>query len=157
MFAAVYLPFLASAFAFTLGNSFRQPVIRNYSFSLCISFFFAVASALLLLPQGILTETFRIAPQQFNSPCPASCYANLTATITSSDEISYVGVCASCPTNPVWLVYQQPLPYGLGGEASPAMDEIVCMMGWPSSSEIWFHSSTKRAASSSRACLAMAS
>ena len=41
-----------------------------------------------------------------------------------------VGVCASCPTNPVWLVYQQPLPYGLGGEASPAMDQGVRLRIW---------------------------
>ena len=131
MFAAVYLPFLAAAFAFTLGNAYRQPVLRNGAFSCSIAMLFGLASFLLLSPQNVLTETFRIASEQFNSPCPTSCYDGITSTIVSFEDFDYgLPGCDTCPTNVVWLVYQQPAPYGLGGDASPAMEFSVRLRIW---------------------------
>ena len=131
MFAAVYLPFLAAAFAFTLGNAYRQPVLRNGAFSCSIAVLFGLASFLLLSPQNVLTETFRIASEQFNSPCPTSCYDGITSTIVSFEDFDYgLPGCDTCPTNVVWLVYQQPAPYGLGGDASPAMEFSVRLRIW---------------------------
>ena len=131
MFAAVYLPFLAAAFAFTLGNAYRQPVLRNGAFSCSIAILFGLASFLLLSPQNVLTKTFRIASEQFNSPCPTSCYDGITSTIVSFEDFDYtLPGCDTCPTNVVWLVYQQPAPLGLGGTASPAMDFSVRLRIW---------------------------
>ena len=75
---------------------------------------------LVLLPPCTLTLSFHIASEQFNTPCPKSCYP-------SDEEVDFVAFdysragCATCPTNPIWLQHQQPEPWGDGGSPSPGM------------------------------------
>jgi magnesium-transporting ATPase (P-type) len=121
LFASIFPGFVTSAAAFSLGGPFRRPVFANGSLVFTVGGLLLTTALLLLLPQSDFTEAFHIAQQQFNAPCPEACYASLgTVAETSSFDYNAPG-CGECPRNPVWLVYQQPLPLGGGGAPSPAM------------------------------------
>ena len=60
---------------------------------------------MLLSPSTWFTQTFHIASEQFNRPCPASCYGE---EIAHASSFAYEGDCADCPTCDLWLQWQQP-------------------------------------------------
>ena len=70
-----------------------------------------------------------MASERFNTPCPAACYPDDARAEAASFDYARAD-CATCPRNPVWLVYQQPAPWGgagaPGGDAERrAVREIV--------------------------------
>ena len=79
-----------------------------------------LASLLVLLPPCPLTRVFHIASEQFNTPCPSSCYPDDAPVDASTFDYAAAG-CDACPRNAVWLAYQQPAPFGGGGAPSAAM------------------------------------
>ena len=77
-------------------------------------------SLLVLLPPCDFTKAFHMASEAFNTPCPAACYPADAPVDFYSFDYARQG-CGDCPTNPIWLAHQQPLPYGGGGAPSPGM------------------------------------
>ena len=129
IFVSVYVPFLASAAAFSIGGAFRRPLPRNIALSAALLGLYLFTTLLLLLPPSAASRVFHIASDQFNSPCAAHCYPTDAPVTLAGFDFSRAG-CETCPANPVWLAYQQPLPWGGGGAASPAMGLALRMRLW---------------------------
>lgn len=117
---SLFVPFVSAACIYSLGGSFRRPALRNPWLALAASALFALVSLLVLLPPCDLTKAFHMASEPFNTPCPAVCYPADTPVDFFSFDYTRRG-CGDCPTNPVWLAYQQPQPLGPGGAPSPGM------------------------------------
>jgi len=129
IFAAVYPPFVAASLAFSIGGAFRRPVLRNFVLVAITAALLCLASLLVLLPSCPLTRVFHIASEQFNTPCPSSCYP-ADAPVDASLFDYAAADCDACPRNAVWLAYQQPAPFGGGGGPSAAM-------GFPFRLRLW--------------------
>jgi cation-transporting ATPase 13A3/4/5 len=129
IFAAVYPPFVASSLAFSIGGAFRRPVLRNFVLVGITAALLCLASLLVLLPPCPLTRVFHMASEQFNTPCPSSCYP-ADAPVDASLFDYAAADCDACPRNAVWLAYQQPAPFGGGGAPSAAM-------GFPFRLRLW--------------------
>jgi len=140
LFVGIYLPLLTVAFSFSFGSVHRKPVWTNCGLCATVLGGWLLCSLLLLLDSNGFTKVFHIASQDFNSPCPASCYEEYltsvspTLTPTSVGDFVYSSPgCGNCPTSPIWLLYQQPanvtvtegnvtnVVYGSGGAPSPGM------------------------------------
>ena len=129
IFAAVYPPFVAASLAFSIGGAFRRPVLRNFVLVGITAALLCLASLLVLLPPCPLTRVFHMASEQFNTPCPSSCYP-ADAPVDASLFDYAAADCDACPRNAVWLAYQQPAPFGGGGAPSAAM-------GFPFRLRLW--------------------
>lgn len=137
IFAGVYFPLLTCAATFSFGGVHRQPVWANKRLCATLIGGFTFASLLLLLPSNPVSMVFHIASEDFNSPCPQHCYQTYhdtgrTLATTSVSDFPYdVPGCETCPTSPVWLIFQQPESLGgPGGQSSPAMSFDVRLRVW---------------------------
>jgi len=137
IFVTAIFPLLTCAATFSFGGVHRKPVWSNIRLTLTLGLGFVFASLLLLLPSNPLSRVFHIASEDLNSPCPAKCYEaylqnHPEVTVTSPSDFVYtLPGCSTCPTSPVWLVYQVPQALGgHGGLPSPAMSFEVRLRIW---------------------------
>ena len=106
------------------GARFRQPLWRSYPVVAYAGFWLTFLTVLFMLPDCYLTQIFHVSRIQFNSPCAPQCYPDGEKATTLNIAPRSVEGCETCPINPAWLQWQQPLPLGQGGSPSPGMPAI---------------------------------